>query len=64
MTNPSLLRRIEALESVQSPRKPVFLWKPFDRDVEKMTTFEAELAVAEAANPNSQIYVLSWQEPT
>ena len=63
MTLPSLLKRLEALESVQNPQAPLFLWQPYRASLEAHAAFEAELAAMKAANPGSSIMVIGWEDP-
>jgi hypothetical protein len=60
MTSPSLLKRLEALESIQVPRAPVCLWKPYQPTLGELEAFETELAATKAAHPGRPVIVISW----
>jgi hypothetical protein len=60
MTTPSLLKRLEAVESVQSPRKPIMMFRPYLATETQLAAFEADLAARKAASPASQVYIVTW----
>jgi hypothetical protein len=62
MTNPSLIKRLEALESVQNPRAPIIRWKPYSASGEALAAFETELADTKAAHPHRPVLVIGWEE--
>ncbi len=60
MTNPSLLKRLEALEGIQNPRAPIIQWKPYNPSDETLAAFEAQLAATKAAHPGRPIMIVGW----
>jgi hypothetical protein len=60
MTNPSLIKRLEAIESVQVPHTPICLWEPYDPTRSQQAAFEAQLAATKAAHPHRPIMVIGW----
>ena len=62
MTNPSLLKRLEALEGIQNPSAPIIRWQPYRPTPEAQAAFEAELAATKGAHPGRPIMVVGWGE--
>jgi len=62
MTIPSLIKRLEALESVQAPQTPICLWEPYEPTRSQLAAFEAQLAATTAAHPGRPIMVIGWSD--
>jgi hypothetical protein len=61
MTNPSLVKRLEALESAQSPRAPIIIWEPYDPTRSQQAAFDARLEATKAAHPDRSIMIVGWE---
>jgi hypothetical protein len=60
MTTPSLLKRLEAVESIQGTGKPIMMFHPYQGTEAQLAEFEAQLAARKAASPASPVFIVSW----
>jgi hypothetical protein len=62
MTTPSLLKRLEAVEHIQVPSKPIMMFHPYQGTEAQLAEFEAKLAARKAASPASPVFIVSWSD--